>query len=112
MAGPASACGSYFKCPGKARCVCARPPVQGLPPSPEYVCLHPCPAFLRDTTSYTSTRIGDAHNAEIPLSENTTSYTLTCIPVRYFMSCLPFLPDISRSIFTNLTIPPNRHYTF
>ena len=56
--------------------------------------------------------ICDAHNAVILLSENATSYTLTCIPVRYFMSCLPFLPDISRSIFTNLTIPPNRHYTF
>ena len=90
MAGPASACGTYFKCPGKARCVCAGPPAQGLPPSPEYVCLHPCPAFLRDTTSYTS----------------------TCISVRYFMSCLPFLPDISRPIFTHLTIPLNRHYAF
>ena len=113
MAGPASACVSYFS----AR---ARPAVyaQGRRSRAfrcilsTFVCLHQCPAFLRDTTSHTLTHIGDAHNAEIPLSENATSHTLTCIPVRYFMSCLPFLPDISRSIFTNLTIPPNRHYTF
>ena len=56
--------------------------------------------------------IGDAHNAVILLSENATSYTLTCIPVRYFMSCLPFLSDISRPIFNHLAIPLNRHYTF
>ena len=38
-----------LQCPGKARCVCAGPPVQGLPLPPEYTCLHPCPASLWDT---------------------------------------------------------------
>lgn len=28
-----------LQCPGKARCVCAGPPVQGLPLHPEYICL-------------------------------------------------------------------------